>query len=77
MTSRAVRFASPLASDALRQVTSDRLGCIRPIQLRRTNLDTGQITQPTRSMTSSEHDQKLLGSRIGSNAAATLMARGF
>jgi hypothetical protein len=45
MTARAMRLASPLARDALRQVTQDHGGCIRPIQLRRTNLDTGQISQ--------------------------------
>jgi hypothetical protein len=45
MTARAIRTASPLAREALRQVTSDRGGCIRPVQLRRTNLDTGEITQ--------------------------------
>ncbi len=45
MTARAIRLASPLARDALRQVTQDRGGCIRPVQLRRTNLDTGEVTQ--------------------------------
>ena len=45
MTARALRLASPLARDALRQVTSDRGGCIRPVQLRRTNQDTGEVTQ--------------------------------
>ncbi|HUZ53047.1 MAG TPA: replication initiator [Streptosporangiaceae bacterium] len=45
MTARALRLASPLARDALRQVTSDRGGCIRPVQLRRTNVDTGEVTQ--------------------------------
>ncbi len=44
-TSRASRLAHPLARDALRQITQDRGGCIRPVQLRRTDLDTGQITQ--------------------------------
>jgi hypothetical protein len=37
--------AGPLARDALRQITQDRGGCIRPVQLRRTNLDTGEVTQ--------------------------------
>jgi hypothetical protein len=45
MTARAIRLASPLARDALRQVTQDRGGCIRPVQLRRTNLTTGEVTQ--------------------------------
>jgi hypothetical protein len=44
-TTRAVRLASPLARDALRRITQDRGGCIRPVQLRRTNLDTGEVTQ--------------------------------
>ena len=39
------RLASPQARDALRQVTQDRGGCIRPVQLRRTNVDTGEVTQ--------------------------------
>ena len=39
----AERLATPLARDALRQVTEDRGGCIRPVQLRRTDLDTGQV----------------------------------
>jgi hypothetical protein len=34
----------PLAREALRQVTQDRGGCIRPIQMRRTCLDTGQVS---------------------------------
>src|SRR5215472_15375004 len=37
--------AGPLARDALRQITQDRGGCFRPVQLRRTNLDTGEVTQ--------------------------------
>lgn len=39
------RLTGPRAREALRQVTQDRGGCIRPVQLRRTNLDTGQLTQ--------------------------------
>jgi hypothetical protein len=35
----------PQARAALRQVTQDRGGCIRPVQLRRTNLDTGEVAQ--------------------------------
>jgi hypothetical protein len=45
MTDRTIRMASPLAREALRQVTSDSGGCIRPVQLRRTNLDSGEVTQ--------------------------------
>ena len=44
-TTRASRLAHPLARDALRQITQDRGGCIRPVQLRRTDLDTAQVTQ--------------------------------
>jgi hypothetical protein len=36
---------SPLARHTLRQITQDRGGCIRPVQLRRTDLDTGEVTQ--------------------------------
>src|SRR5262249_7243255 len=48
MTEPATRpalVASPLACEALRQLTQDRGGCIRPVQLRRTNLETGEVTQ--------------------------------
>jgi hypothetical protein len=45
LATRSARLANPLARDALRQVTQDRGGCIRPVQLRRTNLDTGEVTQ--------------------------------
>jgi hypothetical protein len=38
-------MTGPQARAALRQVTQDRGGCIRPVQLRRTNLDTGEVTQ--------------------------------
>ena len=34
---RAERLATPLVREALRQVTADRGGCIRPVQLRRTD----------------------------------------
>jgi hypothetical protein len=39
------RLTGPQARDALRRVTQDRGGCIRPVQLRRTDIDTGQVTQ--------------------------------
>ncbi len=45
MTAPAPRLTGPQARAALRQVTQDRGGCIRPVQLRRTNLDTGEVTQ--------------------------------
>jgi hypothetical protein len=41
---RAERLATPLARDALRQVTADRGGCVRPVQLRRTDTTTGERT---------------------------------
>ena len=41
---RAERLATPLAREALRQVTADRGGCIRPTQLRRTDTTTGERT---------------------------------
>jgi hypothetical protein len=43
--SRPIRLTSPQARAALRQITQDRGGCIRPVQLRRTNLDSGEVTQ--------------------------------
>ena len=39
---RAERLAAPLAREVVRQLAIDHGGCIRPVQLRRTNLDTGQ-----------------------------------
>src|SRR6266542_3574079 len=39
---RAERLAAPLPRDVVRQLAIDHGGCIRPVQLRRTNLDTGQ-----------------------------------
>ena len=41
---RAERLATPLAREALRQVTATRGGCIRPTQLRRTDTTTGERT---------------------------------
>jgi hypothetical protein len=39
---RVERLAAPLAREVVRQLAIDHGGCIRPVQLRRTNLDTGQ-----------------------------------
>ncbi len=39
---RARRLAAPLARDVVRQLAVEHGGCIRPIQLRRSNLDTGR-----------------------------------
>ena len=41
--SRAERMAMPLGSSALRELTEAAGGCIRPIQLRRTNEATGEV----------------------------------
>jgi hypothetical protein len=41
---RAERLAGPPVREALRQVTADRGGCIRPAQLRRTDTSTGERT---------------------------------
>ncbi len=44
-TTRAERLAMPLARDAIRIMAEASGGCIRPVQLRRTNADTGQVDQ--------------------------------
>jgi hypothetical protein len=41
-TTRAERISQPLAAEAVRMLAESRGGCIRPVQLRRTNLDSGQ-----------------------------------
>jgi len=41
--SRAERMAMPLARDVLRDVAVEHGACIRPVQLRRRNLDTGEV----------------------------------
>jgi hypothetical protein len=43
--SRAQRMAMPLARDVLRDVAVENGACIRPIQLRRRNLRTGEVDQ--------------------------------
>ena len=43
--SRAQRLAMPLARDVVRQIAEDHGACIRPVQLRRTDLDTGRVEQ--------------------------------
>jgi hypothetical protein len=43
--SRAERMAMPLARDVLRDVAAEHGACIRPIQLRRTNRETGEVDQ--------------------------------
>ena len=44
-TTRAERLATPLARQVVRELAVEHGACIRPVQLRRTNLDTGQIDQ--------------------------------
>jgi hypothetical protein len=42
---RAERMAQPRAADAIKTLAEASGGCIRPVQLRRTDLDTGQVEQ--------------------------------
>jgi hypothetical protein len=44
-TTRAQRLAMPLARDVVREVAVTNGGCVRPIQLRRTDTTTGQVEQ--------------------------------
>jgi hypothetical protein len=44
-TTRAERMTQPRAADAIRMLAEASGGCVRPVQLRRTNLDTGQTEQ--------------------------------
>src|SRR5215471_11241168 len=44
-TTRAERMAMPLARDVVKDVAIEHGGCIRPIQLRRTDLTTGETEQ--------------------------------
>src|SRR5579875_4005800 len=43
--SRAQRLAMPLAREVVRDLAVEHGACVRPIQLRRTNLDTGEVDQ--------------------------------
>ncbi len=42
-TTRAQRMAMPLARKVVKDLANEHGACIRPIQLRRTNLDTGEV----------------------------------
>ena len=42
-TTRAQRMAMPLARDVVKEVAIEHGACIRPVQLRRTSLDTRQV----------------------------------
>ena len=44
-TTRMQRLSMPLARDVVRDLAVQHGGCIRPVQLRRTNLDNGQVEQ--------------------------------
>ena len=44
-TTRAQRMAMPLARDVVKDIAINHGGCIRPVQLRRTDLTTGQTEQ--------------------------------
>jgi hypothetical protein len=44
-TSRAERMARPHIHDVIKTVAEEHGACIRPVQLRKTNLDTGQAEQ--------------------------------
>jgi len=44
-TTRAERMAQPTVREAVRAVAEAHGACLRPVQLRRTNLDTGQVEQ--------------------------------
>ena len=44
-TTRAQRLAMPLARDVVKDIAIEHGGCIRPVQLRRTDLATGETEQ--------------------------------
>ena len=44
-STRAERMAMPLARDSIRKIAEACGGCLRPIQLRRTDTVTGQVEQ--------------------------------
>ena len=44
-TTRAQRMAMPLARDVVKDIAIEHGGCIRPVQLRRTDLTTGETEQ--------------------------------
>ena len=44
-TTRAQRMAMPLARQVVLDLAVEHGACIRPVQLRRTNLDTGEVDQ--------------------------------
>jgi hypothetical protein len=44
-STRAQRLAMPLARDVVRELAVEHGGCVRPVQLRRTDLHTGRAEQ--------------------------------
>ena len=44
-TTRAERLAMPLAREVVHDLAVEHGACIRPVQLRRTNIDTGEVEQ--------------------------------
>ena len=44
-TTRAQRMTMPLARQVVKDLAVEHGACVRPIQLRRTNLDTGEVDQ--------------------------------
>jgi hypothetical protein len=44
-STRAARMATPLARDSIRKIAEASGGCLRPIQMRRTDTQTGQVEQ--------------------------------
>ena len=44
-TTRAQRLSMPLARDVVRDLAAEHGACIRPVQLRRTDIDTGHTEQ--------------------------------
>jgi hypothetical protein len=56
-TTRMERLSMPLARDAIRQLTEAAGGCIRPVQLRRTDIVTGNVDQILVPCGSTREDQ--------------------
>ena len=44
-TTRAERMAAPLARQVVKDVAAEHGACLRPVQLRRTEIDTGHVEQ--------------------------------
>ncbi len=44
-TTRAERMAMPLARQVVKELAAEHGACLRPVQLRRTEIDTGYVEQ--------------------------------